>query len=130
MFALNETTLAIITFISGCLSFYMLILMIDEVFAKIDKKLDSSEKEKKAMNAELVNLKSENDELLNKIHQMSLTIDELHTEINRVQSDEELLEENKRLTQTCEKLHLKCYMLRKELELRSKTPKVYENEIC
>jgi len=104
---------------SGCLSAYMLVVMIDEIFRNIDIKLRKSKEEKESLEVTLKMLKSENDELLEKIHQQEITIEDLHTEINSVQPDENLLEENDRLVKTCEKLHLRCDMLKKELKLRN-----------
>ena len=115
MFAFNESTLAFITFITGCAAFYMVILFIDAIFEKINEKLSSAEAEKTALRAELVNLKSENDDLLEKNFQMSLTIDDLHTEILRIQPEEDLVEENIRLVTMCGNLHKKCRALKQEL---------------
>jgi hypothetical protein len=63
-------------------------------------------------------LKSKKDDLLAKILQMSLTIDELQTEILRIQPEDELVEENIRLVTMYGTLHKKCHTLQQELRLR------------
>ena len=118
MDASNESALAFITFVTGTASMCMLLVLIDEIFKKINEKLSTSNNEKLALRAELENLKSENDHLLEKNLQMSLTIDELQTEILRIQPEDELVEENIRLVTTCGTLHKKCHMLQQELRLR------------
>ena len=116
MFALNQTILAFGTFITGTASICMLLLFIDEIFKKINNKLSSSVEEKRELRAKLEILKNENDELLEKNFQMSLTIDDLHTEINRIQPEDELVEENKRLVAMCGTLHIKCHKLNQQLK--------------
>jgi hypothetical protein len=69
-------------------------------------------------NNQLLILKYENDDLLEKNYRLLLTVDDLNTEINRLQPDEELLKENIILVKTCDKLHVKCDMLQQELRLR------------
>lgn len=114
----NESVLAFITFVTGTASMCMLLILIDEIFKKINEKLSTTNNEKLALRAELENLKSENDELLEKNLQMSLTIDELHTEILRIQPEDELVEENIRLVTMSGNLYKKCHMLQQELRLR------------
>ena len=118
MDASNESALAFITFVTGTASICMLLAFIDEIFKKISEKLSTSNNEKLALRAELENLKSENDHLLEKNLQMSLTIDELQTEILRIQPEDELVEENIRLVTMYGTLHKKCHMLQQELRLR------------
>lgn len=118
MDASNGSVLAFITFVTGTASMCMLLVLIDEIFKKINEKLSTSNNEKFALRAELENLKSENDELLEKNLQLSLTIDELHTEILRIQPEDELVEENIRLVTMCGNLYKKCNMLQQELRLR------------
>jgi predicted nuclease with TOPRIM domain len=115
MDASNGSVLAFITFVTGTASMCMLLVLIDEIFKKINEKLSTSNNEKLALRAELENLKSENDELLEKNLQLSLTIDELHTEILRIQPEDELVEENIRLVTMCGNLYKKCNVLKKEL---------------
>jgi hypothetical protein len=114
----NESVLAFITFVTGTASMCMLLILIDEIFKKINEKLSTTNNEKLALRAELENFKSENDELLEKNLQMSLTIDELHTEILRIQPEDELVEENIRLVTMSGNLYKKCHMLQQELRLR------------
>jgi chromosome segregation ATPase len=118
MDASNESALAFITFVTGTASICVLLAFIDEIFKKINEKLSTSNNEKLALRAELENLKSEKDDLLAKILQMSLTIDDLHTEILRIQPEDELVEENIRLVTMYGTLHKKCHILQQELRLR------------
>ena len=119
MFAQNMSTIALaFTVLSGGLLVYMLVQMIDEISININKKLQKSEEEKKTMKNALEILKEENDELFDKIYQSELTIDNLYSEINRIQPESELLDENERLVKICEKLHKKVDKLKKELKNR------------
>jgi hypothetical protein len=137
MFSPSENTLAIIMFITSCLATGMLLKMIDEISKIIDVKFKKFEEEKKALtdeleilkkhNNELLIFKSENDELLEKNFRLLLTIDDLNTEINRIQPNEELLEENIKLVKTCERLHIKCDMLKQELILRDAKEELQKN---
>lgn len=129
MFSPSENTLAIIMFITSCLATGMLLIMIDEISTIIDTKCKENQEDKKVLkdkleilkneNNELLNLKNENDELLEKNFRLLLTIDDLNTEINRLQPDEDLVKENDILVKTCERLHIKCDMLKQELRLRN-----------
>jgi hypothetical protein len=133
----TENTLAIITFVTGLLATCMLLLMIDEIFKVIDAKFKNFAEEKKSLvdeleilkkhNNELLIFKSENDELLEKNFRLLLTIDDLNTEINRIQPNEELLEENIKLVKNCERLHIKCDMLKQELILRDAKEELQKN---
>lgn len=137
MFSPSENILAIITVVTGLLATCMLLLMIDEIFKIIDTKFKNFAEEKKVLIHELENFKnennellifnSENDELLEKNFQLLLTIDDLNTEINRLQPDAELLEENIKLVKTCERLHMKCHMLKQELILRDAKEELQKN---
>ena len=109
-------SLPILTFITGFASFGMLLLFVDEFFRRINNKISSLKEEKKALAAELKMLKSENNELVDKICQMTLTNDNLQTEINRIQPEEDLVEENKRLVEACGNLHIKCHKLKQQLK--------------
>ena len=57
----------ILTCISGFASFGMLLLFVDEIFKKINNKIASLKEENRVLTAELKTLKSENNELVDKI---------------------------------------------------------------
>ena len=109
-------SLPILTFITGFASFGMFLLFADEFFRRINNKISSLKEENKALTAELKILKSENNELVDKIFQITVTNDNLQTEINRIQPEEDLVEENKRLVEMCGNLHIKCHKLKRELK--------------
>ena len=106
----------ILTCISGFASFGMLLLFVDEIFKKINNKIASLKEENRVLTAELKTLKSENNELVDKICQITITNDNLQTEILRIQPEEELVDENIRLVTMCGNLHKKYHMLKQELK--------------
>ena len=106
----------ILTCISGFASFGMLLLFVDEIFRNINKKIASLKEENRVLTAELKTLKSENNELVDKICQITITNDNLQTEILRIQPEEELVDENIRLVTMCGNLHKKYHMLKQELK--------------
>jgi predicted nuclease with TOPRIM domain len=109
-------SLPILTFITGFASFGMFLLFADEFFRRINNKISSLKEENKALTAELKMFKSENNDLVDKIFQITLTNDNLQTEINRIQPEEDLVEENKRLVEMCGNLHIKCHKLKQQLK--------------
>jgi hypothetical protein len=109
-------SLPILTFITGFASFGMFLLFADEFFRRINNKISSLKEENKALTAELKILKGENNDLVDKIFQITVTNDNLQTEINRIQPEEDLVEENKRLVEMCGNLHIKCHKLKRELK--------------
>jgi predicted nuclease with TOPRIM domain len=109
-------SLPILTFITGFASFGMFLLFADEFFRRINNKISSLKEENKALTSQLKILKGENNELVDKICQMTLTNDNLQTEINRIQPEEELVDENIRLVTMCGNLHKKYHMLKQELK--------------
>ena len=109
-------SLPILTFITGFASFGMFLLFADEFFRRIHNKISSLKEENKSLAAELKMLKGENNDLVDKIFQITVTNDNLQTEINRIQPEEDLVEENKRLVEMCGNLHIKCHKLKQQLK--------------
>ena len=115
MFGIDETTFCFAVVGFASLATYMIILMVDEMFTIISNKFKKNEESKKSLEAELEILKNENEKQANKIRQMTFTIDDLQTEILRVQPDAMLEAENERLVKMCDKLHIKCHILKEKL---------------
>jgi len=152
MFAINQTTLAIITAITGVLATGMLCFFVIEVIIRVEenKKIKETKENKennvcdfnegwendnenfraeirrlndeiddyiettRTINAENKQLSYENKQLENELWKNQITIDELQTEIQRIQPEAGLLEENQRLVRICEKLSMKLFKLKKE----------------
>jgi len=109
-------TLPIVTFVTGFASIGLFLLFVDEIFRKINNKLYSLKEENMVLTAKLKMMKSENDDLLEKNFQMAINMDDLQTEINRIQPEEDLVAENNRLVKICGNLHIKCHKLKQELK--------------
>ena len=116
MLSINGTfILSLVTCLTGCLSTYMLVVFIDEIFNKITEKIIKDNDEKKSLKNAVEILKNENQQQATQIRQMKLTIDDLQTEILRAQPDSVLEAENERLVKVCDKLHIKCHILKEKL---------------
>lgn len=85
------------------------------------------------INAENKQLSYENKQLENELWKNQIAIDELQTEIQRIQPEAELLEENQRLERICEKLSMKLFKLKKEKKekksLRKRQHQKIEDEV-
>jgi len=152
MFSISQTTLEIITVVTGFLASAMICLFVFEVSNSVERLKNVKGNEAR----EEVSLNNNNEELLKKIRLLEeenqqlqeekcgleneifrnqLANDELQTEILRIQPDDYLLEENQRLEGICEKLSMKLYNLKhgkhqKKLhrKKKSKQSDMIENE--
>ena len=157
MNAINQTALAIITAITGVLATGMLCFFVIEMIIRVEenKKIKEPNRcdEKEAWENDNENfmaeirrlkgeiddyiettrtIKAENKQLANELWKNQLAIDELQTEIQRIQPEVELLEENQRLERICEKLSLRIFKMKKEKsekkEKKEKREKKESNE--
>ena len=164
MNAINQTTLAIITAITGVLATGMLCFFVIEMIIRVQEnkkikepnrydenegwendnenfleeirrlkgEIDDYIETNRTFYAENKQLSYENKQLANELWKNQLAIDELQTEIQRIQPEVELLEENQRLERICEKLSLRIFKMKKEKsekkEKKEKREKKESNE--
>lgn len=157
MNAINQTTLAIITAITGVLATGMLCFFVIEMIIRVQENKKIKEPNRYDENEGWENdnenfleeirrlkgkiddyietnrtIKAENKQLANELWKNQLAIDELQTEIQRIQPEVELLEENQRLERICEKLSLRIFKMKKEKsekkEKKEKREKKESNE--
>ena len=85
----------------------------------------------RTINAENKQLYYENTQLENELWKNQIAIDELQTEIQRIQPEAELLEENQRLERICEKMSVKLFKLKKQKREKKekKASREYQDEI-
>ena len=85
-----------------------------EEIRRLNSEIDYYIETNRTMYAENKQLSYENKQLENELWKNQIAIDELQTEIQRIQPEAELLEENQRLERICEKLSMKLFKLKKE----------------
>ena len=112
MFAMNfDNILAILTAVSSCVLAYALIMLINELFDRIDKKIEQVRTEKSKIESEINSLREENKHLKFINNSYKEKIDSLSYQLapSFDNADEELVKTN-------DKLNIRCDMLEQELQ--------------